>query len=266
MVLWLIIAGGWTTQSSGVPAKPITVPNFNKYQVILDRQPFGRPPEAPSTATPPEAVKLALAEQALAKQIRLCAVTRTNQGIAAGLIDSSANPPKNHYLYVGDSADGITLVNADVDAETAEIEKDGASLTFTLTGIKTPAAVTPAITPRPLPVISTATPSAIPFRITPRPLVSPFAPNPGGVTTSNFSSATYLERLKKRREELQAQNAANLAGLNKTTETLVTEAARAAMRKRNMDMIRRGEGSLGIPLTAEEDAQLVKEGVLPAAQ
>jgi len=34
------------------------------------------------------------------------------------------------------------------------------------------------------------------------------------------------------------------------------------MRRRNLDMIRNGEAGLGIPLTQEEEAMLIAEGVL----
>lgn len=273
LALTLVLAGGGTAPASSVPAVATGMQGFDHYQVILDRQPFGRPPEPPAAVVAPEAAKLAQAEQVLAKQIRLSVLTRTKQGVAAGLIDSSTTPPKNLYLYVGGTEAGITLVSADVEAETAEISKDGATLVFTLTGVKMPAVLTPPAAgmaglppPRaPSPFSPPAVPAA-PFRLSPRPTPVPVAPSPGSVSTSTNATATYIERLRMRREELQASNAANLAGMNKTTEKLVTEAAQAALRKRNMDMIRRGEGSLGIALTPEEDAQLVREGVLPAAQ
>jgi hypothetical protein len=265
---------GFITLAMGMPDVGVRsggvtnlTPSFDHYQVILDRQPFGRPAEA-AAAVQPEAAKQAQAEQVLAKQIRLCAVTRTDQGLAAGLIDSSTNPPKNHYLHVGDSEDGITLVTADLDTETAEIQKDGASLTFTLTGVKTPATPPTASRSTPMGAPPPAPPSAVSTRvIAPRPLLPlPSSSSVASPPTPGGASATYIERLRKRREELLAQNAASVAEMNKTPENVATAAAQAALRKRNMDMIRRGEGSLGIPLTPEEDAQLVKEGILPAAQ
>lgn len=252
-------AGGWCAQVPNARATTATAPPFAHYQVILDRQPFGQASEAAPAAAAPEVAQLALAEQTLARQIRLCAVTRTEQGVAAGIVDGSANPPRNLYLYVGDSSDGISLVAADVDAETAEIRKDGASLTFTLSGVKT-APAAPSSIPHARAPFASATPFATPPRFTIRPPILP-----GSAQGPSDTTVTYIERLKKRREDLAAQNAANSAGLTKTAEMLVTEAAQAALRKRNLDMIRRGEGSLGIPLTAEEDALLVKEGVLPAA-
>jgi len=268
LVAVLVAAGGGLRAASAF-ATPAAVPGFDHYQVILDRQPFGRPAEAAATNAAAGDLRQAQAEQALARQYRLCAVTRTQQGVAAGLIDSSVNPPKNLYLYVGESAEGVTLINADLEAETAEIRKDGATLTFTLTGVKAaPAGVAPPSmrTPASTLFTSAAAGSGPPIRLAPQPPQPPSVPAPLAVSTGSTSTAAYLERLKQRRAEIQAQNASHMAGITRTAEKLAAEAAEAAMRKRNLEMIRRGEGSLGIPLTPEEDAQLVREGVLPAAQ
>ncbi len=106
--------------------------DFAPYQVILDREIFGRPPPAP-VAPPAAASAPDRAVELLAKKITMCAVNRTPSGnTAIGFIDNDAKPPRNIYLNVGESSDGYRIVAADYDEETATIEKDGVTVTLKL--------------------------------------------------------------------------------------------------------------------------------------
>lgn len=90
-------------------------PEFSKYQVILDRKPFGAapPPEvAPPVITP---------ENSFAKSLRMCALLEDDNGIRIGLIDQSNN--KNFFLSVGQTEENIELVSANYQEEEAVLRK-----------------------------------------------------------------------------------------------------------------------------------------------
>jgi hypothetical protein len=275
-------------------------PDFTHFQIILDRMPFGRPPPAPTPAAQPEEAKQALAEQALAKQIRLCAVTRTQQGVAAGLIDSSANPAKNYYLYVGDEKDGVTLIAANLEEESAEIEKNGVRLTFTLTGVKsaTPPAG-PALASR-LPEARPATALPVPHAATVTITPATDVPRPGRIQRPSQVGAppipavipagkmaemkkthaeiaklketggdvtSYMTRLRERKaQENAAKAAAEQAAREKLQELTrkVTEQELAKQeREINLQLIEQGARPISnIELTPEEEKALIEKGVL----
>ena len=91
-------------------------PDFDKYQVILERKPFG-------VAPPPESTAPAItAENSFAKTLRMSALLELDDGtMKIGLIDQQSN--KSFYLQVGESEEGIELVSADYDAEEAVVRK-----------------------------------------------------------------------------------------------------------------------------------------------
>ena len=118
--------------------KVFTPPPFGHYQPILDRMPFGSLPSDfnavpvdPSTLKNEAQVKAD--QQTLAKKINMSAVNITPDGrTAIGFTDLSQTPPINHYLLVGASADGWTVVSANYDEDAATIEKDGVVITLKL--------------------------------------------------------------------------------------------------------------------------------------
>lgn len=275
-----------------LPAADAPVPPpFARYDVILARMPFGVP--APAAAVPaaadPAAQQQAQAEQQLARQIAMVAVNVTPGGkTAVGFIDKAEKPPRNYYLGVGESANGFVVEDASYEEETATLSKDGVAITIKLgVGVvATPAAAAPVAAPRsfgsrlpaPLPVAAPAAPSVTPPGSPPALVRTPVLssrslPLPGtlrGVdrALSIVKDSSYVERLKQRRAELleasQAQDQAQKARIGEAADERAAQLFTMLLRRRNMDMIRRGEGSLGIELTPEEDAQLVKEGVLPS--
>lgn len=107
-------------------------PDFEHFQIILDRMPFGRPPP-PAAMAPPAAASQALAEQALARQINMSCINITPNGATAiGFTDLAAKPPVNYYLLAGTSSGGWTVIDADYELEVAIIEKDGVRINLKL--------------------------------------------------------------------------------------------------------------------------------------
>jgi hypothetical protein len=107
-VLFLVATAAW--------AEPQT--SFERYQVILDRKPFGNPPpvvqEQPVQTIPPE--------QSFARTIRMSALVEQDDGsIRVGLFDSQGN--KSYLLAEGESENGIELVSADYENEEAVLRK-----------------------------------------------------------------------------------------------------------------------------------------------
>lgn len=91
--------------------------DFSRYQVILDRKPFGVAPPPPVVAPPP-----LTAEQSFARTLRLSAIWENPDGsIRVGIIDANGN--RNYFLGVGDVEDGVELVSADYKNEEAVLRK-----------------------------------------------------------------------------------------------------------------------------------------------
>ena len=261
------------------------LPPFSYYAVILDRKPFGdltKPTTSEPVPQPDQAaIEQAKEEQALARQIDMVAVNRTPRGkIAVGFIDKGAKPPRNHYLNVGESSGGFTVVEADFTEETATIEKDGVSIQLKLgkgmipkteAGEGTEAAGT---TPAP----SGASPL---HSSTPSPLQPPVRPmRPGIVRRSTMvaggvtnAPGSYLETLRRRQANRAAQATQNAEEIAKLREEIAkaaqTSKEEAAKRERaiNLELISRGQEPLSpIELTPEEDAELVRKGALAAPE
>jgi hypothetical protein len=86
-----------------------STPGFERYQVILDRMPFGDPPPAP-VAPPPAPTPPHLS---FARTLRVTAMYETDDGLVrVGLVDSNGN---KSFILREDGApfEGIELVSAD---------------------------------------------------------------------------------------------------------------------------------------------------------
>ncbi|MDD5708432.1 MAG: hypothetical protein PHR35_21130, partial [Kiritimatiellae bacterium] len=126
-----------------------SLPPFSRFQIILDRQPFGRAPDpAAAVAAPadgPTEQQQLAEQQKLAKQINMSGITINPDGrLYIGFTDLGAKPPVNYYLAEGGSGGGWTVLEADCAEETATIEKDGIQLHLKLgkglvTGAPSPA-------------------------------------------------------------------------------------------------------------------------------
>ncbi len=200
--------------------------DFSRYEPILTRKPFGVP-----AVRPPDGGTNAaplLARDALTRTLRLCALREDADGLRVGFLDTKVNPPKSYYLRVGETEDGYQVMEASFSEDKALIGKDGREEWLKMGSETTlPAGSGPAV--------------AASAAAEPRPTGAP--------------AASYADRLRQRREMLQ----------QRTVEPpkLSGPALEDHLRTYQMDLIRKGQPALPIPLTKEMDDQLVAEGVLP---
>lgn len=256
-----------TDPAAGLHVAAAGQPPFSDYQPIIDRKPFGELKKvSPRQSKEEEAAEAQQAqqEQALARQIDMVAVNITPRGsIAVGFIDKTERPPRNYYVKVGETAGGYTVVDADFETEIATIEKDGVSITLKLGQglVKNPDAGATDKAARPAADMAPA-PQAVPYHAlriarTPR---APHAP------TNSPLRASCLLRLRAKREERNRANSAELTQLREEIGKLAQsseEAAKKRERAINLELISRGQQPLSeIQLTPEEDAELVRKGVL----
>jgi len=228
MVLLSCMAGG--VYAAGV--------DFSRYSLILDRRPF-----AAADLVDESADQVVTLEEppAFVKDLRMCAITESPAGIRVGFVNISAKPPQPYYLYVGDSEDGIELVEADYDGEGALLRKGAEQFWLQMGGESLGGGAPPAVGASSPPPIGGSSPPAMPK-------VSSPAGKDGNIT--------YAERRRRRLAEMRARAAAS--------RDLSEEEVEKRLREYQMDLIRKGLTPLPIRLTPEMDAQLVKEGVLPA--
>lgn len=98
---------------------------FSRYQVIIDKRPFGEePPQAAG------AIQVSL-NQSFAKNLRLSMLFEGPGGdVRAGIIDSSLN--KSYILRIGEIENSIELVEADINASEALLRKGNEVALFKL--------------------------------------------------------------------------------------------------------------------------------------
>lgn len=279
-------AGGWTPSP------------FSRYESIVSRMPFGRPPPEPPKPAAAEQVA-ATPPPPFANRVTLCAINRTpGGGLIVGIIDNSQNPPKDYLLEQGQTSDGFTVDSIDFDAESAVVEKDNFKMDLKMNrgpagaGATSPPAPGVVPLPRPAPAPGSGLPlrygtfltNSVRSSLQPPGIARPAIPAPAATSSTgtpdswpvpnslkaidallamSIKQDDYVAKLKKKREELAEQEKSAPSKLNPEAEARLSAAFQSMVRRRNMDMIRRGEGSLGLQLTPEEDAQLVNEGVLP---
>jgi len=209
--------------------------DFSRYAPILERRPFSSPKS--EEAQPPPVTLTA--PPAFVQDLRMVAITESPDGIRVGVVNIREKPPKAYYLYVGDTQDGILLVEADFDGERALLRKDDEQFWVTM-GAGTAASSTTAPEPA----------AAIP----------PPVEQPVAVATSDGGNpaVSYAERRRQRVEDMRrrAQESRNLS----------EEDVEKRLREYQMKLIREGKTPLPIPITEEMDAQLVKEGILPPVE
>lgn len=97
---------------------------FARYQIIIDKRPFGEePPEA-------ETVQISL-NQSFARNLRLSMLFEGPNGdLRAGIIDASRK--KNYILSIGEIQDGLELLEADLSASEAMLRKGNEVALFKL--------------------------------------------------------------------------------------------------------------------------------------
>lgn len=204
--------------------------NPERYDLILDRSPFG---SDPLLDLPNAEQKAKAAAAAAAKELRLCFLLETENGeIRAGFqnLKAKQGDPKSIILRVDESYMGMKLLEIDLAASQATLESQGSPVLFDLTKAPAPAkaAATKAPTPR--------RQFGGGFRRTTPPVKKP---TPAPAPEPKLSP----EEQQRRREEI-----------------------RANLQDYQMEVIRSGMPPLPIPLTQEMDDQLVAEGVLPPTE
>lgn len=202
--------------------------NRARYDVIVDRSPFGEDPMIAQEAANniKEEAAAAAAARKLEKELRLCYLLRAESGeIRAGFqnLQPKSGDPTGVMLMVGESFRGMKLLNVDLENSRATLDANGKQVTFELNAGAAP----PAKVPSP--------------NVTPRRFGGGFR-REAPVTKPAEPELSPEEQAKKREE------------------------VRENLRQYQMEVIRAGMPPLPIPLTPEMDDQLVQEGVLPPAE
>jgi hypothetical protein len=274
--------------STETASEPVVPGRFERYEIILDRKPFGAetlPVDAAKAVVPPD--------QSFTAKFKMAAVTRDRATgtLRVGLLDLKSN--RSYMLGIGDRLEGVEVVDADYVTERARLRRDpedywvsmkGGSNHYEMVGRET-TAVAPKSTPAPAPV-----------------LAPPGKDRPAG--RSSYASRRQGReeaRIRKELERLQGEEALRLkasktnepavsvasvrSGKSKTPASLTDsglalldklgraedsemtpEEVSALLQEYQKELIRSGQTPLPIPLTPETDRALVEEGVLPAQE
>lgn len=232
-------------------AATVERPDIKRYEVILSRRPFGAAPVESSEG--PEVVPPAPPPE-FAANLKMCAITEKDGAIRVGFVDGGGKPARTYFLFVGESENGYEVMRADYEAETAVVRKDGHEVDLKMGGGGGRLATAAAGAAPQLALIPGVRRPGIARR---RPLAR---------------SSLTLEQYKTEQEEgrrgvpVSPQQALPQNEGAPDIADLPPELREHAMRKYNLELIRaKGEKGipLPIPLTEQEDAMLVQEGVLP---
>lgn len=180
---------------------------------------------------PPEPPRAPVVEERkFTEGFRLTMIVESEDGeVSAGFVD---NQNKSYMMFVGDIKNEIELVSADYDAGEVVLKKGERleSLKFASAGGSSAPASAPALTNQ---------------------------------KEAEANRASYAERRRARAEQLQREQEA----AQKVPEPQFTgEALEKHLHEYQMEIIRQGLPPLPIPLTPEQDDQLVAEGYLPPVQ
>jgi hypothetical protein len=195
------------------------VPSFDRYQIILNRKPFGDAPppqEAPRPLTPKP--------DSFAKSLRLSMIVETDDGdMRVGFVDNRTS--RSYMLVAGEAEDGIELVSASFEDEEA-ILRNGDEMAL----------------------LKLASGS-----------FEEIAPSDQQAKLEQVRNRPSFEERRRARASAAAAAAQQPPPEPKYTGDELTK----HLYNYQMEVIRQGLPPLPIPLTPEQDAQLVAEGVLP---
>ena len=106
---------------AAVSAAPTAVKPFSDYQVILDRKPFGAPPDA--SQIPERAIPVG---ESFAASLQLSGIYELDDGnLRVAVTDKKDNSYFTLVLGEKDAGLGIELIDVDYEAEKATLQKDG---------------------------------------------------------------------------------------------------------------------------------------------
>lgn len=236
--------------------------DWDRYQVILDREPFGRAPKPGDTSAADAAAAAAAAAEAvpqgpgLAETVRLSVVTLYGGAPAAGFTDTTTG--RSFYLFEGQTVkDGTTgedytLVAVNASGDGATLRKGLQEAELSLGVPAAPAGGTSSAASS-----SATSPAATPPSATRS--LSVAAPGPAG-------TLSYAERQRQRAEEMrrridEARRRADEDKKNQDEQRLTGEAIKKRLREHDLNLIRAGQvPPQPIELTQDEVAQLASEG------
>ncbi len=203
--------------------------NFAYYQIILDRMPFGNTTAAAAAGA---AAPANPNQPPLSSILRLVALEKNDKtgAIQAGIVDAVAK--KNHYLAVGGEADGLKLVEVDYTGDRALVRKGDQEEWLSMGGERGSRSPAPTLPPE----IEERRSAFLRNRQARLATPAPPPPLPAPTVQTNEPPKPPWNTPEEMKE---------------------------FYRKKNLDFIRSGKPPLPIRLTPEDDAQLVKEGVLP---
>ena len=234
------------------PQSSRAMEDLGPYQVIVDRHPFGveTVPVVVSNAAPTAA---SLAESYL-HTLKLTGVAQgMSGGLFAGFVDPKGN--KSYFLQEGDSQDDIEVVKVSLDKEAALLRKNPEEVWLYMNAADAAAAASNAMA-----AAAAAAPKPVPSfasRLT----------RPTRTAAAARGSIMTREQYEKFRRTVPPPVPPRYALQGNTNiPQLQGEELQKYLQEYNMDLIRAGGErgpALPIPLTPEQDAQLVKEGVLP---
>lgn len=231
---------------AGASAFAVSGSEFSKYDIILARKPFGAEPAKLVAATGVESAPAVTPQNSFAKDLRMIAITDDDLGARVGLYDLKGK--RSFFIEVGrQSEDGIMLLEADFEEGGALLRKGDENCRLFIDGrmeMQDGTVVTKAGAPEVKPAMPSIT---------------------GDPGNSGNRALSYIERLRLRREELKKAEDIKIeeAAARRSIDNVDKE---KLLREYNLELIR-AQGAKGMPLpmelTREEDAMLVKEGVLP---
>lgn len=204
---------------------------FERYQVILDRKPFGdAPAPAPVVAAPPPAAKVEFA-----KTIKMTGIIEEHDGtIKVGIVDLTNND--SFFLGVGDIEAGVELVSCVYEDEEAIIRKGNEMAVIELQSGE----------------ISTITAEEQQQRVQQQ-------------QANQSKRLSYAER-RRQRQQLRNRPPSPPPQPPPPTPKYTGTELQKHLEEYQMEVIRQGLPALPIPLTPEMDEQLVAEGVLPPVE
>jgi hypothetical protein len=213
----------WACLAAGAAA--LVQHDFARYEVILQRKPFGFVPEPVRPKIDPVGKIPRRPEESFAKYYKLCAIMDGAGGIRVGIVSIRQKPPKSYFIRIGETIDeDIELVDADFETESALLRRDSEEHWLSLSGG--------------LPGSGAAGAGATRQRA-----AETLARNSG-----------YADRMRRRKAVVNR--------IRRQPPKLTGKALYDGYRKLQMQQIRKGMPTLPIPLTKEMDDQLVSEGVL----
>ena len=270
--------------------------SFDRYDIILRRKPFGSEPVPPPVVVAPVVVPPG---ESFVNKYRMTAVVRDDAGtLQVGLVDLRNN--RNYLMGVGDSIDGVEVVEAEYDRERARLRRGPEDYWVSMAAGSNRFESVTAASRVPVPAPAAA------------PGVKAARTGTGGAEAkaAALQRLSYAHRRQQREESRRKKETERLAALQPTVPAApatgkrptgtnapsgVIRAGRAAdtndtsvssltmealtsnpdlseediaklLQEYQKELIRSGQTPLPIPLSPEADQDLVNEGVLPAVE